>query len=55
MVAALARIAAALATAWAAPLLELAALAWAGAFLGFAISYGPLLWRRPRQPRQAVA
>jgi uncharacterized protein involved in response to NO len=55
VVAAVARIAAALMTAWTGPLLELAALAWAGAFLGFAITYGPLLWRRPRQPRQAVA
>jgi uncharacterized protein involved in response to NO len=46
--AALARIGLALAPAWSGPLLELAALAWAGAFLGFAIGYGPLLWRRPK-------
>jgi uncharacterized protein involved in response to NO len=46
VVAACARIAAALAAEWTGPLLELAAFAWAGAFLGFAIVYGPLLWRR---------
>jgi uncharacterized protein involved in response to NO len=46
VVAACARIGAALAAEWTGPLLELAAFAWAGAFLGFAIVYGPLLWRR---------
>jgi uncharacterized protein involved in response to NO len=46
VIAACARIHAALAPAWNGPLLELAALAWAGAFIGFAIAYGPLLWRR---------
>ena len=46
VIAACARIHAALAPAWSGPLLELAAFAWAGAFIGFAIAYGPLLWRR---------
>jgi uncharacterized protein involved in response to NO len=48
VIAACARIHAALAPAWSGPLLELAALAWAGAFIGFAAVYGPLLWRRRR-------
>lgn len=38
-----ARIAAALLPAWSDPLLHLAALSWAVAFLGFALSYGPTL------------
>jgi uncharacterized protein involved in response to NO len=50
--AALARIGAALVSTWSMPLLELAACAWAGAFVGFAIVYGPLLWRR-RRPAMA--
>jgi uncharacterized protein involved in response to NO len=37
------RIAAALLPAWSDPLLHLAALGWAVAFLGFALSYGPTL------------
>jgi uncharacterized protein involved in response to NO len=48
VIAACTRIAAVLATSWTMPLLELAAISWAGAFLGFAIVYGPLLWRRRR-------
>lgn len=47
MVAALARICAALEPALSLPLLHVAAFAWAGAFLGFALSYGGLL-SRPR-------
>ena len=46
VIAACARIGAALIASWTVPLLELSAFAWAGAFLGFAIVYGPLLWRR---------
>jgi len=46
VIAACARIGAALAQAWSGPLLELAACAWSAAFFGFAIAYGPLLWRR---------
>jgi uncharacterized protein involved in response to NO len=46
VVAALVRIAAALAPQWSGPLLHAAAFAWAGAFLGFAIVYGPVLCRR---------
>ncbi|UYO55291.1 NnrS family protein [Rhodopseudomonas palustris] len=41
-----ARIAAALLPAWSDPLLHLAALGWATAFLGFALSYGPTLLAR---------
>ena len=48
VVAALARIGAALAPQWTTPLLDAAALAWTGAFLGFALVYGPMLCR-PRK------
>jgi uncharacterized protein involved in response to NO len=48
VIAALARIAAALLPVWSEPLLELAALAWAAAFLGFGFSYMPMLCS-PRQ------
>jgi uncharacterized protein involved in response to NO len=48
LVAALARICAALHPAWNGPLLEVAALAWAAAFLGFAALYAPLLVLRRR-------
>jgi uncharacterized protein involved in response to NO len=41
-----ARIAAALLPAWSDPLLHLAAIGWAVAFLGFALSYGPTLLAR---------
>ena len=53
--AACARIGAALVSSWAAPLLELAAFAWAGAFLGFGIVYGPLLCRRRKAAAEALA
>lgn len=43
VVGALARICAALEPAWGGPLIALAALAWATAFLGFAAVYGPML------------
>jgi len=43
VIAALARIAAALLPAWSELLLEVAALAWAAAFLGFGFSYMPML------------
>ena len=44
--AAILRIVAALAPAWSVPLVHVAALAWAGAFLGFAVAYGPVLCGR---------
>jgi uncharacterized protein involved in response to NO len=43
VVAALARIGASLEPGWSLPLLDLAAIAWCVAFIGFAISFGPLL------------
>ena len=46
VVAASARVGAALAIPWSGLLLELAVLAWASAFIGFAVAFGPLLWRR---------
>ncbi|MCG6205177.1 NnrS family protein [Rhodopseudomonas sp. HC1] len=46
LVAAAARIGAALAPAWSDPLLHVAALGWSVAFLGFALSYGPTLLAR---------
>jgi uncharacterized protein involved in response to NO len=55
VVAASARIVGALAPSWAGPLLELAALAWAAAFIGFAIGYGPLLCGRRRTPTGVAA
>jgi uncharacterized protein involved in response to NO len=45
VVAALARICAALEPAHAIPLFVVASVAWAGAFLGFAVTYAPLLCR----------
>ncbi len=45
IIAALARVAAALAQQWSLPLLHVAAFAWAVAFLGFAVGYGPMLCR----------
>jgi uncharacterized protein involved in response to NO len=44
-VAAVARICAALEPRWGQPMLHVAAFAWAAAFLGFSIVYGPMLWR----------
>ena len=43
VISALARICASLEPAWNEPLLHIAAFAWAAAFLGFAVSFGPLL------------
>jgi uncharacterized protein involved in response to NO len=45
VIAALARICAALDPAYSIPLLTIAATAWAGAFIGFALAYAPLLCR----------
>jgi len=45
LIAALTRIWAALQPSWMLLLLHIAVLAWAGAFLGFAIVYGPMLCR----------
>jgi len=44
-IAAVARICAALDATWSQPLLDVAALAWTAAFLGFGIVYGPILVR----------
>ncbi|MCB8821462.1 NnrS family protein [Microvirga rosea] len=49
VVGALARVCAAIHPAWTTPLLHVAGLAWAGAFVGFAISY----WRVFTRPRMA--
>jgi uncharacterized protein involved in response to NO len=49
LLAAVARIGAALEPRWNEPLLQVAAFAWAAAFLGFAIVYAPILCQ-PRQP-----
>ena len=48
IIAALARICAALGPAWSAWTLDLAAYAWAAAFLGFAAAYGPMLLKAKR-------
>ena len=45
IIAAFARVAAALEPMWSLPLLHVAAFAWAVAFLGFAVGYGPMLCR----------
>ena len=45
VIAALARVCAALEPAHSVPLLIVAGIAWAGAFLGFALVYAPLLCR----------
>jgi uncharacterized protein involved in response to NO len=57
VVAALARICAVLEPAHSVPLLHVAAFAWAAAFLGFALAYGPALigWQRPPAPRPVPA
>ena len=44
LLAAIARIAAALAPQWSFVLLHVAALAWSAAFLGFIFAYGRALW-----------
>ena len=57
VVAALSRICAVIEPAHSEPLLHLAALAWAAAFFGFAITYGPLLAgarRRKSEPKLAA-
>lgn len=54
IVAALARVCAVIEPAWGEYLLHLAAFAWAAAFLGFAVTYGPLLVGADRR-RKAVA
>jgi uncharacterized protein involved in response to NO len=46
LLAAVARIGAALDPRWSEPLLQGAALAWAAAFLGFGVAYGPMLCQR---------
>ncbi|MBX9776113.1 MAG: NnrS family protein [Xanthobacteraceae bacterium] len=46
IVAGLARVGAAMLTTFSLPLLDLSALAWSAAFLGFAVTYGPSLCRR---------
>jgi uncharacterized protein involved in response to NO len=48
VIAALARVGAALFAAWTVSLLHLAALAWIAAFGGFALLYAPILWRGRR-------
>jgi uncharacterized protein involved in response to NO len=52
VVAVVARICAVLAPAHGVPLLYVAALAWAAAFLGFALSYGPALTGSDKRPAQ---
>jgi uncharacterized protein involved in response to NO len=54
VIAALARIGAALEPASSEPLLNISALAWISAFFGFAGSYGPLLVGTQRRARTAV-
>ncbi|SEH55531.1 NnrS family protein [Tardiphaga sp. OK245] len=57
IVAALARIGAVIALAYSPPLLHVAALTWVAAFIGFAVSFGPLLigYRKPRRSDAAMA
>lgn len=57
IVAALGRIAAVLAPAHTMPLLHIAACAWAAAFIGFAVAFGPLLigYRKQRRPTITLA
>ncbi|MGM4924264.1 NnrS family protein [Tardiphaga sp. 804_B3_N1_9] len=57
IVAALARIGAVIAPAYSPPLLHVAALTWVAAFIGFAVSFGPLLigYRKPRRSDAAMA
>ena len=54
LVAALARITASLEPRWSNPLLDLAALTWVIAFLGFCIVYGPALCRARRTKAQVL-
>ena len=55
LLAAVARICAALEPRWSEPLLQLAAFAWAAAFLGFGIVYGPMLCQRAKPAARAQA
>jgi uncharacterized protein involved in response to NO len=57
IVAAMARIAAVLVPAYTMPLLHIAACAWAAAFIGFAVAFGPLLigYRKQRRPTITLA
>jgi len=57
IVAALARIGAVIAPAYSPPLLHVAAWTWVAAFIGFAVSFGPLLvsYRKPRRSEAAMA
>jgi uncharacterized protein involved in response to NO len=55
IVAALSRICAVIEPVYSEPLLHLAAFGWAAAFIGFAISFGPLLTGRHSRAKQAVA
>lgn len=48
VIAALARICAVIVPAWSGPLLHMAAFAWAAAFLGFAVCFGPALMSEKR-------
>lgn len=50
VIAALARVCAALEPAWTMPLLQLAAVTWCLAFFGFAAAYGPTLARPIAKP-----
>lgn len=54
VIAALARIGAALWPAWSEPLLHLTVLAWCAAFFGFAVSFGPLLIGKRRAAPMGV-
>jgi uncharacterized protein involved in response to NO len=53
ILAAVSRICAALQPAWSEPLLHVAAVAWATAFLGMAAVYGPMLWRKRKPATEA--
>jgi uncharacterized protein involved in response to NO len=53
VIAALARIGAALEPAWSEPLLSISALAWTAAFFGFTGCYAPLLVGTQPRPRPA--
>ncbi len=49
VIAALARICAVIVSVWNSQLLHLAAFAWAAAFLGFAVYFGPMLISEPKK------
>jgi uncharacterized protein involved in response to NO len=54
VIAAVARILAAIEPRWSRPLLDVSALAWVAAFLGFCIIYGPALWCARRSKAQTT-